>query len=256
VKVYNSNIILSMEGKSLCTCIFMGLLTAALWAAPLVLLRLVLFTDGQYQTAFIAVCCWCIALNGITLIINFVDKCLACCDCSGKLTTRIPDRMLHFFTLLGGAPATVLAMIFFCHKSSKVAYHGSFLLISFFSIFFIGGAFALAYGLEWYMHKNVISTTIPFTESGSLTTFKTVTTSFADYQSTTTEDLTTIASNTSILVQNDTTTTGFMSTMMSSITARQNFSTQSNQSTLPFLSSTEFGSTSDELSTSQSVTFA
>jgi len=227
----------------------MGLFTAALWAVPLVLLRLVFFTDGQYHTAFIAVFGWCIALNAVTLIINLLDKCLAAGDFFDNPAVRIPELMLYFFTLLGGTPATALAMIFFCHKSSKKEYQGVFICISLFSILFIGGAFALAYGLEWHdMNKSVISTTIPFTNSTSLRTATTVTTNFN--QSTTAEVMTTMASNSSILVPNITTTKGFD---MSTITARQNFSTQA---LLPFVSSTDFGSTSDERSSTQGVTFA
>ena len=207
-------------GKSLSfvTCLFMGLFTAAFWAAPLVLFRLFFFPDGQYHTAFIAVFCWCIALNGITLILNFIDKNLACCDCGEH---RIPESILLFFTLLGAGPATVLAMIFFCHKSSKESYHSAFLCISFISILFIGGAFGLAYGLEWhFMNKNVISTTTPYINS---TAFSTASGEYStDYQPTTIEDMTTLAGNFSTLVSNVTTTAAHFDSLTSTSTASQN----------------------------------
>jgi len=49
-----------------------------------------------------------VAVNLLTYIVNSVDKCIAIlgnpCNC------RVPEILLHFFTIAGGAPATALAM--------------------------------------------------------------------------------------------------------------------------------------------------
>ena len=174
-----------LERPFFCTCLYMGLLIAALWAAPLSIVRFILFTENQYQTAFIAVCCWCIAINGVTLILNFLDKSLACCDCGSR---RVPEAVLHFFTLLGGGASTVLAMIFLRHKFKKGSYHRSFLVVASYSFLFIGGAYALAYGLEWYMSKDVLLTT-PATINN--TSFSTFTTNVTAHQSTPIEEIAT-----------------------------------------------------------------
>ena len=198
-------------------CLLMGLFTAALWAVPLVLLRLVFFPDGQFQIAFRAVTGWCIALNVVALIVNLIDKWAA-----REGLRRVSECTLFLFTLLGAGPATVWAMICFNHKSSKESYHATFLCMSFFSILFIGGAFGLAYGLEWhFMDKNVISTTIPYINS---TTFSSATGRyFTDYHPTTVQGMTTLVGNSSTLVSNATTITAF-DLLSSAATSRQNFS--------------------------------
>ena len=147
----------------------MGLFSAALWAVPLALFRFVIFTDGQYNRAFIGVFSWACAINGITLVLNFADKILACC---GNKEKRVPEAILHACTLLGGGPATVFAMVFFWHKISKGSYQISFLVMSCFSLLFIGGAYGLAYGLEYHLSK-ITNTTLPITTFSTPTTFKT-----------------------------------------------------------------------------------
>lgn len=64
----------------------------------------------------------------ITLSLNIADKCIArdwCCDCCW----RVPECVLHFCSLIGGAPSTAFAMNDCCirHKRSKVPYQEVFL---------------------------------------------------------------------------------------------------------------------------------
>ena len=147
------------SGPRFCTCLFIGLLVAAFWAAPALVLRLVIFTENQYETPFKAVITWCIGLNGLTLITNLVDKVLAFSDCG---CCRVPELVLHLLTLLGGGASTVLSMIFFCHKFNKGSYKRRFIATAGFSIVFIGGAYALAYGLDnFFTNTHEATTTVP-----------------------------------------------------------------------------------------------
>ena len=140
-------------------CLIIGVFIAGLWAGPMVLLRYVLF-ENQFTDAFKWISCWSIALNGFTLFINIVDKILACCKTEEK---RVPECVLLFFTLLGGGTGTALSMIFVNHKSSKETYQRAFIVTAIFSIFFIAGAYGLAYGLD--ASKPDPTTTPTFTSS-------------------------------------------------------------------------------------------
>ena len=128
------------------TILFIGLFTAALWTVPLLLLRLFILKD-EYTAAYIGVLSWAVIINGLTLMINILDKVLARCNCDSR---RLPECLLHCFTLLGGGPATVLAMFLFCHKLKRGRYQIKFIVFACFSILFIFVAYGLGYGLQWY----------------------------------------------------------------------------------------------------------
>ena len=152
-------------------CLLMGLFTATVWAAPLVLFRFVIFKD-QYLTAFVGVLCWCATINGISLLLNIIDKVLACCHAQ---ESRVPEPVLHVFTLLGGAPGSMLGMFLCFHKFSKGSYQLWFIVASSLSVTFIFGAFGVAYGLEWYQMNQAAATILhPYNVTTEMIEFTTV----------------------------------------------------------------------------------
>ena len=165
-----------------CITVIMGLCIATLWIFPLTLLRLVIYTEGQYYTAFKAVLTWCVAINAVTLILNAVDKYLARCDCE-SCTCRVPEAVLHTFTLLGGGAAAVIAMFLFCHKFKKASYHRCFLAVALYSLIFIGGAYAIAYGIEFSCTSKFMASILALTNcNNDVSTHHPIT--FIEYNST------------------------------------------------------------------------
>lgn len=60
---------------------------------------------------------------------------------------RVPEAILHLFTILGGTPMALLAQKMFSHKTSKLSFQNTFKKIIFFQVL-IG---VLIGGLIFYM---------------------------------------------------------------------------------------------------------
>ena len=135
----------SKKGK----CVICGVVILVLW---LILLLVGYFkVDKEKHTVLHTVYLVCIIyfllINTVTFLLNCVDKTLAKCECEQR---RVPEKVLHFFTFLGGAPATALAMLIINHKSSKVSYHNAFLkiIVAHFCMFFVCAVFLLAFTVK------------------------------------------------------------------------------------------------------------
>lgn len=59
-----------------------------------------------------------IIINVVTFIIYCLDKYLA-----KKHLWRVPERVLFFFSLLGGFVGSILGMVVFHHKTKKVYFY-------------------------------------------------------------------------------------------------------------------------------------
>nr|XP_026689846.1 uncharacterized protein LOC113474161 [Ciona intestinalis] len=84
---------------------------------------------GYESDVHLMVGVYLILINFLTLVINLYDKLASMCCRS----CRIREISLHTLSFLGGAPATALAMIIFCHKKSKRPYQGVYCICTTFS---------------------------------------------------------------------------------------------------------------------------
>lgn len=126
-------------------CVVIGVFISACWVLPLILLEAILPGGTMKSRFLLGVFVWFLCLNLLTLFINAIDKMLAKCSSGQDCVVRVPEKVLHFFTLLGGAPGTVAAMFVVCHKRSKAPYRKVFCIYAIFSVFFVGAAFGIGY---------------------------------------------------------------------------------------------------------------
>ena len=129
--------------SSLCMCIFLGVLVGALWVGPLVSLKTQSDNGQLDKELFRGIFYWCLGLNIGTFVTNVIDKGLAICFSERNCVVRVPEVVLHFLTLLGGAPGTVLAMLVVCHKCSKNSYRKIYVICASISIICLAAAYSV-----------------------------------------------------------------------------------------------------------------
>ena len=76
-------------------------------------------------------------VNFLTIVLNGADKLISVLNFR---IYRVPEKVLHLFTLAGGAPATAAAMLLFQHKSSKTPYQKTYLTMCYLHIFVFAAA--------------------------------------------------------------------------------------------------------------------
>ena len=67
---------------------------------------------------------WWLALNAVTVLVYGYDKAIA-----GGTRRRVPERTLLALALLGASPGALLAMGLFRHKTAKVSFRRSMMVI-------------------------------------------------------------------------------------------------------------------------------
>lgn len=97
-------------------CIRYGLLAALFW---FVVAALGYHVRDEQSPKFILN--YALYWNLLTITVNILDKLL-----SGFSSFGVSEDILHFLTLLGGAPSTVFAMVLFKQKSKKPSYQETF----------------------------------------------------------------------------------------------------------------------------------
>ena len=99
-----------------CRCCRYGLLVLICWVVVVLILIFV-----NELVAAIAII-YFPSINLVTLVLNLVDKLMAKVECC----CRVPECVLHFLSLVGGAPATALSMFIFNHKLTKALYQDKY----------------------------------------------------------------------------------------------------------------------------------
>ena len=134
--------------SSLCMCIFIGLVIVGLeWSVLLIVARVYSNKGTVKESYFIGVLCWFLITNIVTFLVNASDKGLAKCSDGSNCVVRVPEAVLHFFTLVGGAPATALAMLIVCHKCAKDSYRRVFIICALFSMLVVGVCYGIGYAV-------------------------------------------------------------------------------------------------------------
>ena len=119
-------------------CLRCGLLVLICWVAAVLISYLILHNNLVAGIAII----YFLLINIITLSYNYYDK-----KSAEKRRTfdRVPEKDLHFLSLVGGAPATALSMFIFNHKSTKSAYQYKYLVMCLFNFIWLVVALAIIY---------------------------------------------------------------------------------------------------------------
>ena len=134
--------------SSLCMCIFIGLVIIGLeWLVLLIVVGVYSSNGTVKESYFIVVLCWFLIINVVTFLVNALDKGLAKCFNGNDRVVRVPEKVLHFFTLVGGAPATSLAMLIVRHKCAKDSYRRVFVMYAVISFFVVGVGFGVGYAV-------------------------------------------------------------------------------------------------------------
>ena len=111
----------SYEQSKVYWCICMGFANGILWWS------LIADLNSTHASVALLMKVWFILINIITLAVNSIDKKRAQSEID---VSRVPEKVLHALTFVGGAPATAAAMLLLRHKSIKVSYQITYLAVS------------------------------------------------------------------------------------------------------------------------------